>query len=161
MDDIHKALLADLTDGPEQNWLSGLSVAVNIGSNVLLLVLGYFLWRDEVPDSAFLVTGLLVAVGVLWTVAGLREPPPAVWSSGRDREDAARLPPLELIRRYRGALIFCPGDLLLLVRRERSPAAGLDLHPRHPRCQRRRGPAPARPADAEHQPASPADGRAR
>ncbi len=107
MDDIHKALLADLTDGPEQNWLSGLSVADNIGSNVLLLVLGYFLWRDEVPDSAFLVTGLLVAVGVLWTVAGLREPPPAVWSNGRGHEDVERLPALELIRRYRGALIFC------------------------------------------------------
>jgi maltose/moltooligosaccharide transporter len=108
MDDIHKALLADLTDGPEQNWLSGLSVAVNIGSNVLLLVLGSLLWRDEVPDSAFLLTGVLVAGGVLWTVAGLREPAPAVWSSGGGREDDdARLRPLELIQRYRGALIFC------------------------------------------------------
>jgi hypothetical protein len=39
MDDLHKALLADLTDGAEQNRLSALSVVVNIGGQVGILVL--------------------------------------------------------------------------------------------------------------------------
>jgi MFS family permease len=110
MDDIHKALLADLVEGDERNALSALSTVVNIGSQVGLLVLGYFVWSDGVPDWSFGLAAGLMAVGLLVTVFGLREPPPAVYAAERQVEAAVegvgaswRTHP----RHYRGAAIFC------------------------------------------------------
>jgi hypothetical protein len=60
MDDLHKALLADLTDGVEQNRLSALSVVVNIGGQVGILVLGFLIWSERVPDSAFVLAAALI-----------------------------------------------------------------------------------------------------
>jgi Na+/melibiose symporter-like transporter len=70
MDDLHKALLADLTDGAEQNRLSALSVVVNIGGQVGILVLGFLIWSERVPDSAFVLAAALIAGGLLLTVVG-------------------------------------------------------------------------------------------
>jgi MFS family permease len=110
MDDIHKALLVDVTTERERNGLSAWSVVVSMAGQVGILVLGFALWRDGVPDSAFAVTGALMAAGVLVCVLGVREPPPAVWAADRRREAAAEGPhpsPLEMLRLYRGAAVFC------------------------------------------------------
>jgi maltose/moltooligosaccharide transporter len=110
MDDLHKALLADLTDGAEQNRLSALSVVVNIGGQVGILVLGFLIWSERVPDSAFVLAAALMAGGLLLTVVGLREPPLEVWAAERRRtegEGGERLSLRMLRTRYRGALVFC------------------------------------------------------
>ena len=115
MDDIHKALLADITVPAERNTLSAWSIVVMMAGQVAILVLGFALWREGVPDSAFVVTGALMALGVLVTVAGVREPDPAVWEADR-REAAAEIAATEgrsrlslgtLLRHYRGAAVFC------------------------------------------------------
>ena len=110
MDDIHRALLADVTSVAERNTLSALSTVVNMGGQVGILVLGFLLWGDGVPDAAFAVTGLLVTAGVLLTVLGVREPAPRVWVAERmaggeigGPRPSARL----LLGRYRGAVVFC------------------------------------------------------
>jgi maltose/moltooligosaccharide transporter len=90
MDDLHRALLADLTDGAEQNRLSGISVVVNIGAQVGLLALGWWIWSTGVPDSAFVITAGLMAAGLLLTVLGLREPRPEVWAAERQVTADAR-----------------------------------------------------------------------
>ena len=114
MDDIHKALLADITVPAERNTLSAWSIVVMMAGQVAILVLGFALWREGVPDSAFVVTGALMALGVLVTVAGVREPDPAVWEA--DRREAAEIVATEgrsrlslgtLLRHYRGAAVFC------------------------------------------------------
>lgn len=120
-DDVHKALLADLTDGAEQNRLSSFSVVVDIGGQVGILVLGGLLWQTHVPDSAFALAAAIVVAGVLLTVLGVREPPPAVWAEQRHVPAASGAgpghpghpgrpgrPPLRaLLSTYRGALVFC------------------------------------------------------
>jgi MFS family permease len=110
MDDIHKALLADLTEGAERNWLSSLSVVIDIGGQVGILVLGFLLWSESVPDSAFAVTALLMAGGVLLTVAGVREPPAEKWAAEQRKEaraGGARASLLTVLTDYRGAAVLC------------------------------------------------------
>jgi MFS family permease len=108
-DDLHKSLLADLTEGPHRNWLASLAVVVDIGGQVLILVLGFLLWSSEVPDWSFAFTGAIVAVGTLLTVFGLREPGPAAWEADRQREHVAAGPRpswRSLLHLYRGAVVF-------------------------------------------------------
>jgi maltose/moltooligosaccharide transporter len=105
-EDAHKALLADLTDGPGRTRLAALSTVANIGGQAALLLLGFLAWSDGVPDGAFLVAGALVAAGVLGTVLGVREPTPGEWEADRPEragdEAPARESPIALLRRYRG-----------------------------------------------------------
>jgi MFS family permease len=110
-DDIHKALRADLAEGAQLNFLSSLATIVDIGGQVGVLVLGFLIWRDEVPDSAFLVAAALIALGALVTVLGVREPAPRVWRSMHNAETEAAegapgLSALGLLSRYRGAMMF-------------------------------------------------------
>jgi Na+/melibiose symporter-like transporter len=109
MDDIHKALLADVAGPDERNALSAWSTVVNMAGQVGILILGFVLWSQDVPDSAFVLTGALVAVGVVVTVAGVREPAPAVWAADRlaDGDDDSRPPLREFLARYRGAAMLC------------------------------------------------------
>jgi MFS family permease len=113
MDDIQKAMLADLTEGADRNTLSSLSVVTDMGGQVVILVIGFLLssWLPGagLPDASFAVAGALVAVGVLITVVGIREPAPEVWETQRERElEAAgpRLTPRVIWRRYRGAVML-------------------------------------------------------
>src|SRR5262245_30142030 len=82
-EDAHKALLADLTEGPGRTRLAALSTIANIGGQAGLLVLGFLVWTSGVPDSAFAVAAVLVAAGVVGTVLGVREPPPSEWVAGQ------------------------------------------------------------------------------
>jgi MFS family permease len=113
MDDVHGALLADLTEGGERNVLSALKVVVDMAGQVGILVLGFLLWKERVPDAAFAVTGALIAAGVLLTVLGVREPAPAVWAAERQAaavraQPQAPRPPLQtILTEYRGAVFFC------------------------------------------------------
>ena len=106
MDDIHKALLADLVED-ERNSLSALSTVVNIGSQVGLLVLGYWLWSDGVPDWSFGLAAAIMSAGLLATVFGLREPPPEVPPSALEAAvEGAGASWRTYLRHYRGAAIF-------------------------------------------------------
>lgn len=110
-DDIHKALRADLAEGAELNLLSSLATIVDIGAQVGILVLGFLIWSDHVPDSAFALAGALVALGALVTTLGIREPPPEVWATMRSAEANAAEPTprisLAMLRtRYTGAFMF-------------------------------------------------------
>jgi MFS family permease len=110
MDDVHRALLVDITTEAQRNGLSAWSVVVSMAGQVGILVLGFALWRDGVPDSAFAITAALMAAGVLVCVLGVREPPPAACAAERRREAAAEGPrpsALELLRLYRSAALFC------------------------------------------------------
>ncbi|HEY3079913.1 MAG TPA: MFS transporter [Chloroflexota bacterium] len=109
MDDVHKALLADLTEGAARNRLAALRVVVEMAGQVGILVLGFLLWRDGVGDDAFVVAGGLMAVGVVVTVWGVREPAPAVWEAERGAEAAAEssLSPRRILALYPGAVMFC------------------------------------------------------
>jgi len=109
-DDLHKALRADLTENAELNFLSSLAIIVDIGAQVGILVLGFLIWTDAVPDWAFFFAGALVAMGVLLTVAGIREPPPAAWANrnpAANAEKPATISPRVFLREYRGAVMFC------------------------------------------------------
>lgn len=113
MDDIHKAMLADLTEGRERNTVASWMVVTDMGGQVGVLLLGAWLSRtfggDGVPDIAFAVTGALIASGVLVTVLGVREPAPAIWAASRSTEPGLpddRLSLRSLFTEYRGALIF-------------------------------------------------------
>jgi MFS family permease len=109
MDDLHKALLADLVEGDERNSLSALSTVVNIGSQVGLLVLGYWLWSDGVPDWSFGLAAAIMSAGLLATVFGLREPPPEVYAAERQVEAAVEGAGASWrthLQHYRGAAIF-------------------------------------------------------
>ena len=83
MDDVHQALLVDVTRPSERNRLSSLAVVAHFAGQVAILILGFLLWQDEVPPSAFALTALLVTAGALVTVVGIREPPPDVWRAER------------------------------------------------------------------------------
>jgi Na+/melibiose symporter-like transporter len=101
---------ADVAGPEERNGLSGLAVVVDMAAQVGILLLGFMLWRDSVPDSAFAITGALVAVGVLVTVVGVREPGPAEWEAERRIEAAVAGPrpsATEALARYRGAVALC------------------------------------------------------
>jgi MFS family permease len=110
-EDAHKALLADLTEGPGRTRLAALSTVANIGGQAALLVLGFLAWNDGVPDGAFLVAAALVAVGVVGTVLGVREPTPSAWETGRPEVAGDQAPAREsvtaLLQRYRGAAALC------------------------------------------------------
>jgi len=104
-DDLHKALRADLAEDAELNFLSSLAIIVDIGAQVGILVLGFLIWTDAVPDWAFIFAGALVAMGVLLTVVGIREPPPVVWANrnpAANAEKPARISPRVFLRDYRG-----------------------------------------------------------
>jgi maltose/moltooligosaccharide transporter len=107
--DVYQALLPDLYEGTERNWLASLSTVADIGAQFLILGLFVFLFKDGLPDSAFAIAGGLVAAGVLVTVLGVREPPPAAWESSR-RAEAAVVGPRPSLRtilsQYRGAAWF-------------------------------------------------------
>ncbi len=109
MDDIHKALMVDITTPAQRNRLSGWSVLVNMGGNVAILVLGFLLWSDGVPGWAFAFTGVLIAAGVMLTVLGVSEPSPARWKADQaaaPTTSGVRTSPLALLRKYRGAAVF-------------------------------------------------------
>jgi MFS family permease len=110
MDDVHGSLLADLTEGAERNRLSALKVVVGMAGQVGILVVGFFLWRDGIPDSAFVLTAVIIAAGVLLTVLGVREPPPAIWKAERGRPNVGpeegHLSWRSFFAQYRGAFYF-------------------------------------------------------
>src|SRR6266852_2808173 len=98
MDDIHKALLVDLTRPAERNRLSAWAVVINMAGQVGILVLGFLLWPENVSDLAFALAGALMALGVLVTVVGVREPPPAAWAAERRVEPTeAGRPPVRML----------------------------------------------------------------
>ncbi|MFN8525807.1 MAG: MFS transporter [Chloroflexota bacterium] len=110
MDDVHKALLADITSPDERNGLSALSVTVEMASQVLILLLGFLLWNDRVTDLAFIVAGAVMSLALLGTVLGVREPAPADWSMRRRMEsasDGVAISARSLLRQYRGATALC------------------------------------------------------
>jgi maltose/moltooligosaccharide transporter len=77
-DDVHKALMADLTAPARRSWLSSLMVVTDIGGQVAVLMLGFLLWSDRVPDAAFVAVAAVMVGGVVATVLGVPEvPPPA------------------------------------------------------------------------------------
>jgi Na+/melibiose symporter-like transporter len=109
-DDIHKALRADLVQDAELNVLSALSTTVELATQVALLVLGFLIWTNSIPDSAFVLVGALVAVGVMATVLGVKEQPPEVWRERIREPDTTtgeRLPLRAFLQTYRGAFMFC------------------------------------------------------
>ncbi|HEV8634308.1 MAG TPA: MFS transporter [Chloroflexota bacterium] len=105
-DDVHKALMTDLVDGPRRNWVSSLMVVVDIGGQVGILLLGALLWSAGVPDGAFAVAGGVVAAGMLLTVVGVGEPPPAQWRGAGGGDGGVGLALGAFVREYRGAAIF-------------------------------------------------------
>ncbi len=114
VDDVHRALLIDVTDATQRNRLSALATVVAMAGNVGILVLGFMLWSDGVPDSAFAIAGGLVGAGALVTVLGVREPPPHAWgaaglASGDETGSTARhrSPGIHVLNTYRGAAVFC------------------------------------------------------
>ena len=109
-DDLHKALRADIVRDAELNILSSIATVVELGTQVALLAFAYLVWNDGIPDWAFLFVSGLVTIGVLATVLGVREPPPAVWReqvAEPELEEHSKLPMVEFVRLYRGALVFC------------------------------------------------------
>jgi MFS family permease len=110
MDDLHKALLADVATPDERNALSALNVVVEMAGQVGILVLGSWLWSSSVPDESFAVVGVLMAVGVLITVIWVREPEPAAWEVDRRlgaKSEAPGLTARMAMARYRGAFTLC------------------------------------------------------
>jgi MFS family permease len=110
MDDLHKALMVDITSPEERNTLSGLYVVVEMAAQVVILLIGFILWSEAVPDQAFAITAALIAAGVLLTVLGVREPQPAEWLAERRAtltETATGLSLWESVQRYRGGVMLC------------------------------------------------------
>jgi MFS family permease len=106
MDDVHRALLADIADGPDRTKLAGYSVVAAAVGQVVILFGGSLLWRESVNDSAFLVTGALLALGAVVTVAGVVEPAPEVWADQRAVEAGDDPGWRTLVRLYPGAAAF-------------------------------------------------------
>jgi MFS family permease len=107
--DVYQALLPDLYEGTERSWLASLSTVADIGAQFAILGLFVFLFKDGLPDSAFVIAAGLVAAGVLVTVLGVREPPPAAWEASRRAEAAATGPRPSLrtiLSQYRSAAWF-------------------------------------------------------
>jgi MFS family permease len=92
MDDIHRALLVDIAAPQERNGLSAQAVVVEMVSQVAILIVGYLIWFDRVPDVAFAITGGLMALAILVTVLGVREPEPAAWLADRLSGEPASTP---------------------------------------------------------------------
>ena len=117
MGDIHDALLVDITSETERNWLSALRIVVSMAGQVAILVLGFFIWKSVVPDSAFATVGGLMAAGVLVTVLLVREPSPQAWAGRRivpearhavpSQDEQGGMPLRVAVTHYRGAAIFC------------------------------------------------------
>jgi MFS family permease len=112
MDDVHGALLADLVEGAARTRLSSVRVVVEMSGQVGILVLGFAVWAQRVPDWAFGAAGSLMAAGVLVTVLGVREPAPEAWQARRAADLAAaprsaRAAVQVIWREYRGAFVFC------------------------------------------------------
>lgn len=109
MGDIHEALLVDVTNQAERDRISALRTVISFGGQVAILVVGFFLWRTRVPDSAFAVTGVLMAAGLLLTVIFVREPSPASWDANRGAVsgEAVRLSLHTVLTEYRGAATLC------------------------------------------------------
>src|SRR5437867_574893 len=59
--------------------VSPLATLVDIAAQVVILVLGFLIWSNEVPDSAFAVAAAFVALGAILTTLGVREPEPRAW----------------------------------------------------------------------------------
>ena len=117
MGDTHGALLADLAGGAQRNRLAAWSVLVNMAGQFGILGLVAFSSQHGIPDSAFAITGAIMAGGVLVTVLGVREPSPQAWGT-REATDgdanvdghARRLSAstlATLLSEYRGAAYFC------------------------------------------------------
>jgi len=118
MDDIYRALLVDIASPQERNGLSALTVVVEMVSQVGILIVGYLFWFDRVPDVAFAITGGLMALAILVTVLGVREPPPDVWAADRLLQGPPPPPgqtpvqtPLPLARE-RGRRVFSKPDFV-------------------------------------------------
>jgi maltose/moltooligosaccharide transporter len=121
MADTHGALLADLETGPARNRLASWSVLVNMFGQFGILGLVAMSSQHGIPDSAFLVTGAIMAGGVVLTVFGVREPTAAeltaretvaVAASGEADAEAGHGRGLSLgaikalLSEYRGAAVF-------------------------------------------------------
>lgn len=104
MSDIHQALLPDIANDDQTNWLSSIATVVQMVGQVGILVAGGLLWRDSIPDWAFALTGLLIATGALFTVLLVREPPADTWSGGG--HGAKESDGLGFLREYSGAAVF-------------------------------------------------------
>ena len=82
-----------------------------MAGQVGLLTLGFFLWSEGVPDSAFALAGGLVACGVLVTVLLVREPDPVTWRAASEAEAPVEshgsLRLTTTFTRYRGAVLLC------------------------------------------------------
>lgn len=105
-DDVQKALLADLTEGPARERLSSFSVVTDMGGQVFILALGFLLSREGIAEGFFLVAAGLIAGGVLVTVLGVREPAPEHWDRAA-LVHGPRLPLRHLVAHYRSAAMFC------------------------------------------------------
>jgi Na+/melibiose symporter-like transporter len=114
MGDTHGALLADLTEGAERNRLASWGLLVNMFGQFGILGLVAAQSGHGIPDTAFLITGAIMAAGVLVTALGVNEPAPEEWGARevRKRDAAADArasrPSLgSFLREYRGAAFFC------------------------------------------------------
>jgi MFS family permease len=74
-DDIHQALLVDITTEEGRNRLASRSVVTHFAGQVVILLLGVAFWHEAVPDWAFAFTAALLILGALVTVLGVREQP--------------------------------------------------------------------------------------
>jgi MFS family permease len=103
-DDVHQALLVDITAPTDRNGLAARGVVLHFTGQVVILVIGFVLWKDAVPDWAFALTAAMMVGGALVTVLGVREPAP----SGVAAVGGA--PPKGITDRFRdiprGAFIF-------------------------------------------------------
>src|SRR5438094_5803694 len=113
MGDTHGALLADLTEGNQRNRLASWGVLVNMFGQFGILGLVATQSRHGIPDAAFLVTGAIMAAGVVVTVLGVKEPSPEEWAA-REAHKVVQAEPreprpalLSLLSEYRGAAFFC------------------------------------------------------
>jgi maltose/moltooligosaccharide transporter len=105
-DDVQKALLADLTEGPARERLSSFAVVTDMGGQVVILALGFLLSQGGIDDGFFLVAAGLIAGGVLVNVLGVREPPPEQWDPAAQAH-GPRPPLRRFVADYRAAAVFC------------------------------------------------------
>lgn len=119
MDDIHKAMLADLTVEPVRSRLASFNVVTDMASQVGILAIGFWVgsqWGGSgVPDVIFTIAAALIVLGITITVLGIREPAPSEWAAERAREAviAGEHPTWRtMVRLYPGAatlglVVFC------------------------------------------------------
>jgi maltose/moltooligosaccharide transporter len=108
-DDVYHALLPDLFEGADRNWMASLSTVADIGAQFAILLLFSVLFTESLPDSVFAIAGGFMAAGVLLTVLGVREPQPGAWEASRRAEVAATGPRPSvrvILTQYRGAAWF-------------------------------------------------------